>query len=159
MIYLWHSDKGVPFYRDSEGAEELGQRLVLAITEKAPELLLPRERRPLTSGFVNERFFEHVVHVSEDGEQAIFTVLSIRFNAVLLGGNLVFLPETDVNDFMRVILPDQRPYMMVAFPGEEPGMVRIVDLVYYYPEKMQTFLDCSFSRNEVLRRMPEAFFE
>jgi len=147
MIYLWHSDEGIPFHKGQESQAELGEKLGIAIAEKGPQLLRPKERRFLTSGFAEGRFFQHTVQVSKSGDRAFFTILSIRFEAAFLGGQFVFVPEKDTDNFMRVILPDQRPYMMVALPGEEPNMVRIVDLVYHYSGKMYVPLEVSFSRN------------
>jgi hypothetical protein len=132
VIYLCHFEQGVPFYQKQESQADLGEKLWLAVANQEPQLLRPRERRLLTSGFIGERFFQHSVRVSRTGRRAIFTVLSTRFHSALLEGNTIFLPESEISDFRRVIIPDQNPFMAVALPGGEPDMIRIVDLVYYY---------------------------
>lgn len=147
MIYLWHSNKGVPFHQEKESQTDLGEKLRLASMHERPQLLRRGERRLLTSGFSNGCFFQHSVQVSRNRHRARFKVLSSRFAAAFLGGQLVFLPEDGVNNFMEVIIPDQRPFMMVALPDKEPGLVRIVDLVYYRPPIRQTQQRLSFSLN------------
>lgn len=131
MIYLCHFENGVPFHQAKESRADFGERLWFAVANKEPQLLRPRERRLLTSGFSEGRFFQHTVQVSKSGHQASFTILSIQFDPALLAGNLIFLPESEINNFKKVIIPDQNPFMAVALPGEEPGLVHIVDLVYY----------------------------
>ena len=147
MIYLCHFEQGVPFHQVKESQTEFGEKLGLAVANKEPQLLRPRERRLLTSGFVEGRFFQHTVQVNKSGNHASFTVLSIRFSPALLGRNLVFLPESKINNFKRVIISDQNPFMAVALPSEEPGLVHIVDLVYYRPSVSKVRSRFHFSLN------------
>ena len=134
MIYLCHSQGGgVPYSGDLEDREMLGATLGAFVERQTPTLLLPGRYR-LTSGFSGESFYLHHVEVCPDG-RGIFMVLSIRFSAEPDEKTSLFLP-VKTTEFKRVVLPDQRPFMMVAIRDrDDPGTVYIMDLVYYFPEE------------------------
>ncbi len=144
MIYRAYFPEGI-LYRQDEGPKVLACRIEQAV-KAAPPVMLPPRDAPymLTSGTFGGKSHQYSMFVQIDG-RGILAVTTIDLQRITREGHPSYLSDPDTESVKLLVLPDTRPFFMIALTGMNPGELQIVEMLYYYPRIPTVDPDFPFS--------------
>jgi len=130
VIYRMQIIEGIPFDPERENREMLGLKLQRARQTHKPIMLAPRqEPYVVTPEFSHETVFLHFVTPDMNGS-GLFKRVEIPVQEIEKGGHLLYVPG-EAYRTKNIVLPDERPWMLIE--DKTTSLIRIVDVIYYYP--------------------------